>query len=232
MSNKTSAETYSSPGAATKTFIGIMTVPAMIAYSAFPLAILLNKPYFWHGLVSTLTEPGQPHSSLFTAIDISASLFGMLFFSYLSWRESWDRMQSIALRLVVVACGAELLTDIFTLPAHFATNGGVPSMQYFVAHPPLMIHLVASFVNSVAFVVSFGLWVLHRRHAKSKSIIREIIFAIAVSVGLLGSAVGYAYPPASPTLQRVFILCYCYWFIAFPYDSLVTKRRKERVRSS
>jgi hypothetical protein len=199
----------------------------MLAYSAFPLAFFLNKPYFWHGLVSGLSEPGQPHSELFTGIDIAASLFGMLFFGYLGWRQEWDRRQAVALGLVVVACFAELLTDIFALPGNFSTGSSVPPAHYFSTHPSFDIHLAASFVNSTAFLISFGLWVLHRRHTKSASLFRELVFAVAVCVSTVGSIVGHAYPATSPTLQRIFILCYCYWFVAFPYDSLAAKRHHE-----
>jgi hypothetical protein len=210
----------------TKTCIAVTTVSAMLAYSAFPLAIFFNRPYFWHGLVSELSESGQPHNLLFTGVDVAASLFGIVFFSYLSWREEWDRTQSIALGLVVVACIAELLTDVYALPAHFSTSGGIPSTQYLSSHPALIVHVVASSVNSIAFVTSFGLWVLHRRHTKSDNFLRELIFALTLCVGIFGTVVGYIYPAVSSTLQRMFILCYCYWFIAFPFDSLATKRRR------
>lgn len=210
----------------TKGFIAVTTILAMLAYSAFPLALFFNRAYFWHGLVSGLSEPGQPHSLLFVRIDIAASLFGILFFSYLSWREEGDRLQAIALRLVVVACMAELLTDIYTLPPAFSTTASIPSLQYFAAHPTLIVHLVASSVNSVAFVTSFGLWVLHRRHTKSDSLPRELIFGVTVCVGIFGTAIGHLYPAASPTLQRIFILCYCYWFVAFPFDSLSLQRHR------
>jgi len=213
----------------TKACIAVATILAMLAYSAFPLAIFFNKPYFWHGLVSGLSEPGQPHNLLFTGIDIAASLFGILFFSYLTWREDWDRPQAIALGLVVVACLAELLTDLYSLPANFPTTGGIPSAHYFASHPALIVHLAASSVNSVAFVASFGLWVLHRRHTKSDSFVRELIFVITLCVGIFGTIVGRIYPAASPTLQRIFILCYCYWFIAFPFDSLALKRRRAHI---
>ncbi len=229
MPRKISTTTYSyKANGLTKTCIAVTTVLAMLAYSAFPLAVFLNKPYFWHGLVSGLTEPGQPHSWFFGSIDIAASLFGVMFFSYLSRREDWDKVQAVALRLVVIACFAEFLTDIFTLPANFSTTGGIPTLHYISAHPSLVIHVAASFVNSTAFVVSFGLWVWHRRHTKSESLFREFVFAVTLSIGVFGSIVGYIYPSVSPTLQRIFILCYCYWFIAFPYDSLATKRRRTR----
>jgi hypothetical protein len=216
----------------TRASIGITTVLAMLAYSAFPLASFLNRPYFWHGLVSGLSEPGQPHHEFFTAIDITASLFGVMFFGYLSWKQEWDRPQSTALGLVVVACFAELLTDVFALPANFSTTGSIPPLHYFATHPSFDIHLAASFVNSVAFLVSFGLWVLHRRHTKSESIIRESVFVLALVISTIGSAIGHFYPATSPTLQRVFILCYCYWFIAFPYDSLSKKRRARRLQAA
>ncbi len=216
----------------TKAFIAVATVLAMLAYSAFPLALFLNKPYFWHGLVSGLAEPGQPHSELFTATDIGGSIFGILFFGFLTWKQEWDRMQAIALGLVVLACAAELFTDIFALPAGFSTNGSIPTVHYFATHPTLIVHLVASFTNSTAFLISFGLWVVHRRHTKSESFIRELVFIVALVVSTVGSIVGHAYPATSPTLQRIFILCYCYWFIAFPYDSLVKKRRSRRGRDS
>lgn len=212
----------------TKAGIAITTVLAMLAYSAFPLAAFLNKPYFWHGLVSGLSEPGQPHYELFTGIDIAASIFGMLFFGYLSWKQEWDRTQSVALGLVVVACLAELFTDLFALPSGFSTDGSIPPIHYFATHPSFDIHLAASFVNSTAFIVSFGLWVLHRRNTKSESRITESVFVVALALSMFGTLTGHIFPSVSPTLQRIFILCYCYWFIAFPYDSLATKRRARR----
>jgi hypothetical protein len=223
------ANRHNQVGSFTKVCIAVTTILAMFAYSAFPLAIFFNKPYFWHGLVSGLSEPGQPHNLLFTSIDTTASLFGMMFFSYLSWREDWDRPQAIALGLVVVACLAELLTDVYTLPSNFSTTGGIPSAHYFASHLGLIVHLAASSVNSVAFVASFGLWVLHRRHTKSSNLFRELMFAITLCIGIFGTIVGHVYPGLSPTLQRIFILCYCYWFIAFPFDSLTLKRRRPVV---
>ena len=216
-------------GNLTKVCIAVATILAMLAYSAFPLALFFNRPYFWHGLVSGLSEPGQPHNLLFTGIDIAAALFGIVFFGYLSWREDWDGPQAIALRLVVVACLAELLTDLYPLPANFSTTGSIPSAHYFASHPQLIVHLAASSVNSIAFVVSFGLWVFHRRHTKSDSFLRELIFVITLCVGIFGTVIGHIYPEASPTLQRVFILCYCYWFIAFPFDSLALKRHRTHI---
>ena len=216
MSNKNTATSYRNQTSSfTKACIAVTTVLAMLAYSAFPLAIFFNKHYFWHGLVSDLSEFGQPHSVLFTNIDVAASLFGIVFFSYLYWRENWDRMQAFVLGLVVVACAAELLTDIYTLPPRFSTSGGIPSAQYISTHPELIVHMVASFVNSAAFVTSFGLWVLHRRHTKLDSISREFIFALTLCIGIFGTIVGYIYPETSSTLQRTFILCYCYEPIAY-----------------
>jgi hypothetical protein len=180
--------------------------------------------------VSGLAEPEQPHHELFTAIDMTASLFGIMFFSYLSWKQEWDRIQSTALGLVVIACTAELLTDIFALPANFSTTSSIPPLHYFATHPAFDIHLAASFVNSAAFMVSFGLWVLHRRHTKSERFLHELIFVLALCISTIGSLIGHIYPATSPTLQRIFILCYCYWFIAFPYDSLTMKRRTRRQR--
>jgi len=203
--------------------VEVATVLAMLAYSAFPLAIFLNKAYFWHGLVSTLTEPGQPHYMFFTSIDIISSLFGIILFGYLSWRERWDKVQSVVLILVVVACVGEVLTDLFSLPTGYSTIGDIPTVHYATTHPALIIHLVASFVNSAAFVVSFGLWVMHRRRTETRSVVREVVFAITLSVGLVGTVIGYIFPVTSPTLQRVFILCYCYWFITLPYDSFALK---------
>lgn len=229
MPNRTTATTYRYRASnLTKACIAVTTVAAMLAYSAFPLAVFLNKPYFWHGLVSGLSEPGQPHSGFFTDIDIAAALFGMVFFGYLAWREDWDRVQSAALKLAVLACLAEFLTDIYTLPAHFSTTGSIPSTHYIQAHPSLVVHVAASFVNSAAFVISFGLWVLHRRHTKSESIVRELILALTLCIGVIGTIIGYIYPVVSPILQRAFILCYCYWFIAFPFDSLALKRQRAR----
>lgn len=207
-------------------FIAVTTSLAMIAFSAFPLAFFLNRPYFWHGLVSGLSEKGQPYSELFTAIDIAASLFGILFFGYLAWHQKKDGTQRTVLGLVVVASLAELLTDIFRLPDNFPTVGGIPSAHYFAAHPSLIVHLSASFLNSTAFLVSFGLWVVHRHRTKAKSITREVIFASALCISVAGGVIGRIYPVLSPTLQRMFILCYCYWFIALPYDSLAVKRRR------
>jgi hypothetical protein len=217
MSNKKILAT-SQTSSFTKACVVATTTLAMLAYSAFPLALFFNKSYFWQGLVSDLSEPGQPHSLLFTNIDIAAALFGVMFFSYLSWKQKQDKPQAIALKLVVVASVAELLTDIYSLPAGFSTTGAIPSAHYFVSHPALIVHLVASSVNSMAFVVSFGLWTLHRYRTGSKSLSRELIFVLALCVGIFGTLVGHAYPATSPTLQRVFILCYCYWFIALPLD--------------
>ena len=141
-------------------------------------------------------------------------------------------MQSIALGLVVLACIAELLTDLYSLPAHFSTAGGIPSIHYLRTHPSLDVHVAASFINSAAFVISFGLWVYHRRHTKSESRLRESIFMLTLCIGIFGSIIGYIYPAISPTLQRLFILCYCYWFVAFPYDSLALQQRRRHRKMS
>jgi hypothetical protein len=189
----------------------IVAVVAAIGYGAFPLAYICNRSYFWHGLVSGLAEPGQPYNWLFTSLDIVGALLGVLLFSYLYYfGRRTSKLYRATLAFAVAASLSELVTDVAALPRGYDTDA-LPNIHILFTHPIVIIHGAASLINSVAFIISLGLWVYVARHSKKGSRVRLGLLLLSVVIGSVGAVIGYAYPASSASLQRIFILAYSVW---------------------
>ncbi len=203
---------------------------AAFGYAAFPLALFLNRPLFWDGLVSQLAAYGSPYNWVFNGLDIMSGIVGCILFGYLYYRlrHHVGRLYQASLIAAVLATFADFLTAIVILPHGYDGDRDISLSQIF-GEPSILIHGLASFINSGAFLVSLLLWVIYKSHRISYSDPRQWLAAIALIIGVVGSIIGALFPPTSASLQRIFILIYAVWLADLAYDAV---RRLAALRTA
>lgn len=188
-------------------------------YASFPLAYFLNRPYAWQGLVSVLGADGQPYAWFFNAADIVSSALAIGVFAWLlRYRRPQSRTLYYALLAALLAVLGAFIAAVVSMPDEPAGTDGRLSLAL-LHSPAIIVHGLASFLNSGAFVVAAVLWAAHYRHPDSRSW-RTVLALLIVLISTVGFVVGQIIPGWAGTLQRVFILLYAVWFVVFTIDLL------------
>ena len=197
----------------------VMAVSALL-YVSFPLAFVLNPTYALHGLTSALGGSGQPYAWLFNVSDIlsSALATAVLAWLYLT-RPPKNTPLYLALRLALISSVAAFIAVLVPLPGNSHALIGDLEFMTVLRHPVLMIHLLASIISEISFVLGVGFWAWHERRKHGLS--WRMLMAIAIILTELASLVlATSLPAVSDISQRLSIILYAVWFIAFTIDLL------------
>lgn len=207
-----------------------LAVIAGLSYASFPLGIITNPKHAFTGLVSFLGQSDQPYSWLFDELDIVSAVISIFVLLVVARRyRITGRLYMWALGLAVVNSLGTLIAAIIPLPDRYEDVSIRAVLQ--AGDTQVIIHGVASFVNSAAFVVAAVLWAWAWRH-KSGVLWRAWLAGIMVALSTVGFAVGEWYPASSPAIQRFFILSYGVWLTAFVCDATIHARRQKKLRAA
>jgi len=205
----------------------VMTLSALL-YMSFPLAFRLNPTYALNGLTSALGGTGQPYAWLFNFSDIISSVTATLVLVWIQiTRPPKNTVFYIALRLALISSVAACIAALVPLPGNsYALQGDVTFISA-LHQPIILIHLLASIVSEVSFVLAASCWAWYERRMRGFG--WRMLLAIAVvttEAASLGLAV--MLPTVSDISQRLGIIIYGVWFIAFTIDLL----RPEKTRKT
>ncbi len=91
--------------------------------------------------------------------------------------------------------------------------------------PVIVVHGLASLLNSAAFVVATVLWAIHWRRTDGH-LWRRIYVGFIICISTVGFVVGQIVPGLAGAIQRSFITLYAVWFILLVIDILTAQRNQ------
>ena len=195
----------------------VLLAVASFLYASFPLATFMNPRYAWHGLASALGGDGQPYAWFFNSADVVS---GFLAIAALLWlfktKRPKDTYIRTALTFALISVTGAIAAALIPLPNGGSAFEGHLSLKI-LAHPTIVAHGIASFLNSFAFVVAAVLWVVYWLNKKLFGW-RIVLAGCIVLFSTIGYVVGQLIPGWSGSIQRVFILLYGVWYVVFAYD--------------
>jgi phosphatidylglycerol lysyltransferase len=199
---------------------------AGLCYASFPFAWFLNRPYAFSGLTSALGGEGQPYAWFFNISDIVS---GVLTIAVLCWLHRFWRPHSKTLRLTLnVAIFSALCTSLAALipiPHEYKVLDG--HITFSLLHNPMIVlHGLASFCNSFAFVVAAVLWAIHWRRTDGH-LWRQLFVGFMLLLSTVGFVVGQIVPGLAGTIQRAFITLYAVWFVLLTVDVLTVNQKQK-----
>ncbi len=205
-----------------------LAVVAGLSYASFPLGLWLNPSHAFTGLVSFLGQSDQPYNWVFDELDVvSASISLFVLMAALIRYKVVGKLYYWALALAVVNSLGTLIAALVPLPDTFDDTSIEAVLK--AGDVQIIIHGVASFVNSAAFVVAAILWAWAWKH-KAGFGWRIWLASSMVTLSTIGFAIGEWYPVTSPAIQRLFIATYAVWLVAFVWDITGHKRRVRAKR--
>jgi hypothetical protein len=212
-------------------WIIVLAAVAGLCYASFPLGIFINPSHAFTGLVSFLGQTDQPYNWLFDELDVIsavASIFALLVVArrYLIT----SRLHLWALGLAIVNSLGTLTAALVPLPDEYDDVSIRAVLQ--AGDVQVIIHGLASFINSAGFVVAAVLWAWAWRRDTNKTAARwrAGLATSMVILSTIGFAVGEWIPATSPTIQRLFIFSYAVWLTIFVYDMTKHVRREKKFR--
>ncbi|HSX16649.1 MAG TPA: phosphatidylglycerol lysyltransferase domain-containing protein [Patescibacteria group bacterium] len=198
----------------------LVALLAGLAYASFPLAIWLNAPYAFHGLVSVLGEAGQPNAGIFNILDVVSGLLFVGLTAYLLVRHRpFTKHWRWAIAWFGISAVGAIIAAVVSLPVGFVFNGNLVEALRTI-NMSIALHGVASFVNTGGFIVSTLLW-LRIEHAGSRRDIRRLLLGWSIIAFVtLGPILSYLVPSTGGAIQRLFIALFAIWAVVFVHDAL------------